>query len=92
MYDKKMDLAGPGIGSYDEIERVLPQDYSSLLDVKDTQKAIYAIKNYVEENLNKELNTTFVFATHDDKVITYLRRIIHLEDGKVVSDENVKKQ
>jgi putative ABC transport system ATP-binding protein len=43
------------------------------------------------EILNKELQTTFVFATHDDKVITYLRRIIHLEDGKVVSDENVKK-
>lgn len=43
------------------------------------------------ENLNKELNTTFIFATHDDKVITYLRRIIHLEDGKVVSDENIKK-
>ena len=44
------------------------------------------------ENLNKELQTTFVFATHDDKVITYLNRIIRLEDGKVVSDENVKKQ
>lgn len=44
------------------------------------------------ENLNKELQTTFVFATHDEKVITYLRRIIQLEDGKVVSDENIKKQ
>jgi putative ABC transport system ATP-binding protein len=43
------------------------------------------------EKLNKELQTTFVFATHDDKVIGYLRRIIRLEDGKVVSDENIKK-
>jgi len=43
------------------------------------------------EKLNKELETTFVFATHDDKVIGYLRRIITLEDGKVVSDENIKK-
>ena len=43
------------------------------------------------EKLNKELETTFVFATHDDKVIGYLRRIIRLEDGKVVSDENIKK-
>ena len=43
------------------------------------------------EKLNKELKTTFVFATHDDKVIGYLRRIITLEDGKVVSDENIKK-
>jgi putative ABC transport system ATP-binding protein len=37
--------------------------------------------------LNKELNTTFIFATHDDKVIKYLQRIIQLEDGKVVADD-----
>jgi len=40
--------------------------------------------------LNKELNTTFIFATHDDKVIQYLRRKISLEDGKVVKDEIIK--
>ena len=32
--DKKADLAGPGIGNYDELEKILPQDYSSLLDPK----------------------------------------------------------
>jgi len=37
--------------------------------------------------LNQELNTTFIFATHDDKVIHYLKRKISLEDGKVVKDE-----
>ncbi len=37
--------------------------------------------------LNEELKTTFIFATHDDKVIKYLRRKISLEDGKVVKDE-----
>jgi len=42
------------------------------------------------EKLNKELNTTFIFATHDEKVIGYLHRIIRLEDGKVVTDEKVK--
>lgn len=36
--------------------------------------------------LNKELLTTFVFATHDAKVIKYLRRKITLFDGKVVED------
>lgn len=40
--------------------------------------------------LNKELNTTFIFATHDDKVIKYLRRIIKLEDGQVVADDFIK--
>ncbi len=44
------------------------------------------------EKLNKDLKTTFVFATHDDKVIGYLRRIIRLEDGIIVADEKVKKQ
>lgn len=42
------------------------------------------------EKLNTELNTTFIFATHDDKVIKYLQRKISLEDGKVVKDENIK--
>ncbi len=41
------------------------------------------------EKLNKELNTTFIFATHDDKVIKYLKRKISLEDGKVVKDEKI---
>ncbi|MBW1848644.1 MAG: ABC transporter ATP-binding protein [Deltaproteobacteria bacterium] len=37
-------------------------------------------------SLNKELNSTFLFATHDEKVIKYLRRVITLTDGKVVQD------
>lgn len=37
--------------------------------------------------LNQELKTTFIFATHDQKVIQYLRRIITLTDGRVVKDE-----
>jgi len=43
------------------------------------------------EKLNEELKTTFIFATHDDKVIKYLKRKITLEDGKVANDEIVKK-
>ena len=39
------------------------------------------------EKLNQDLKTTFIFATHDDKVIKYLKRKITLEDGKVVNDE-----
>jgi len=56
MADKKADLAGPGIGDYAELEKILPQNYSSLLSPKDTQSAIYAAKDYIEENLCKELN------------------------------------
>ncbi len=60
MSDKKADLAGPGIGDYAELEKILPQDYNSLLTPKETQKAIFAVKNYIEENLCKELNLMMV--------------------------------
>ena len=60
MANKKADLAGPGIGDYDELEKILPQDYSPLLTPKETQKAIFAVKNYIEENLCKELNLMMV--------------------------------
>jgi len=54
--DKKADLAGPGIGDYAELEKILPDDYNSLLSAKETQNAIYAAKDYIEANLCKELN------------------------------------
>ena len=56
MADKKADLAGPGIGTYEEVENVLPSDYTSLLDPKETQKALAELKKYIEEGLSKELN------------------------------------
>jgi len=43
------------------------------------------------ERLNRELKTTFIFATHDEKVIGYIRRKIYLEDGKVARDEIIQK-
>jgi len=60
MTDKKADLAGPGIGSYDDLEKILPQNYRSLLTPRETQQAIYEVKNYIEENLCKALNLTMV--------------------------------
>jgi len=56
MADKKADLAGPGIGDYAELEKILPQDYRSLLTPKETQLATYAVKDYIEQNMCKELN------------------------------------
>ncbi len=56
MEDKKADLAGPGIGSYEDLKQILPDDYEPLLNNKETQQAITAVKNYIEENLCKELN------------------------------------
>lgn len=40
----------------------------------------------IMEDLNKKLGMTFIFATHDNKVIRRVRRVITLEDGKIKSD------
>ena len=57
---KKADLAGPGIGNYADVEKILPSDYESLLGPRDTQTAIYSVKRYIEDNLCKELNLMMV--------------------------------
>ncbi len=60
LLDKKADLAGPGIGDYAELEKVLPNDYRSLLTPKETQQAIFHVKRYIEDNLCKELGLMMV--------------------------------
>lgn len=57
---KVADLAGPGIGNYEELEKILPEDYSSLLTRRETQKAIFALKRFIEDNLCRHLNLTMV--------------------------------
>ena len=57
---KEADLAGPGIGDYAELERVLPDDYTPLLDPKETMRALYAAKRLIEDRLCEELNLTLV--------------------------------
>jgi len=56
MADKKADLAGPGISTYAEVEKILPSGYRSLLNPKETQIAITAAKRYIEDELCRELN------------------------------------
>jgi aspartate--ammonia ligase len=58
--DKKADLAGPGIGTYEDIESVLPNDYRPLLGPKDTQRAITALKRFIEDGLCRELGLVHV--------------------------------
>ena len=65
---------------------VLADEPTANLDAENSHHILQTM-----EKLNKELQTTFVFATHDEKVIGYLRRIIRLEDGRVVEDAYIKK-
>jgi len=63
-------------------EIVLADEPTANLDSKNSHHILQTMKN-----LNRELKTTFIFATHDEKVMQYLNRIVYLEDGKVVKDE-----
>jgi len=60
MTDKQADLAGPGIGNYDDLARDLPEGYTSILTPKETMQAVFAAKQYIEENLAKELDLMMV--------------------------------
>lgn len=64
---------------------VLADEPSANLDAENSHNILQTMYR-----LNEELKTTFVFATHDEKVMQYLRRIITLEDGKVTSDDTVE--
>jgi len=61
---------------------VLADEPTANLDSKNSHNILQAMLK-----LNNELKTSFIFATHDEKVIGYLKRIIQLEDGKVVDDK-----
>jgi putative ABC transport system ATP-binding protein len=63
-------------------EVVLADEPTANLDAANSHHILQTM-----EKLNRELTTTFIFATHDEKVIRYLRRKISLEDGRVVNDE-----
>jgi len=60
MASKAADLAGPGIGTYEELERALPTDYTPLIGPRETQVAIYEAKRYIEDHLCRELNLIMV--------------------------------
>lgn len=78
MMDKKADLAGPGISTYEEVEKILPSDYRAVLPPLERMKAVSAIKEYIEKNLCKELNLTMVqvplIVDKDSGVNDYLDR------------------
>ncbi len=76
--DKKADLAGPGISTYEEVAKILPDDYRPVLDRKETQLALSAVKRFIEDGLCLELNLFHVevplIVTRESGVNDYLDR------------------
>mgnify|MGYP006295023587 CR=1 FL=1 len=66
-------------------EIVLADEPTANLDAENSHHILQTMKK-----LNEELGTTFIFATHDEKVMQYLKRKISLRDGKVEKDELVE--
>lgn len=60
---------------------VLADEPTANLDSKSTENLLE-----IMEKLNKEEKITFIFSTHDARVVSKARRVITLEDGKIVSD------
>jgi putative ABC transport system ATP-binding protein len=65
---------------------LLADEPTANLDAKNSHNIMKILSK-----LNSEISTSFVFATHDEKIMGYLRRIIHLEDGKIINDEKISK-
>lgn len=63
-------------------EIVLADEPTANLDAENSH---HILRTMVE--LNRQFRTTFIFATHDEKVIQYLQRKIYLVDGRVTRDE-----
>ena len=78
MNDKKADLAGPGISTYEEVAKILPTDYEPLQKPLDRMEAVHEIKQYIEKHLGEELNLTMVqvplIVDRDSGVNDYLDR------------------
>lgn len=60
---------------------ILADEPTANLDSKSTENLLD-----IMEKLNREENVTFVFSTHDQRVVNKAKRVITIEDGKVVSD------
>lgn len=63
-------------------EFVLADEPTANLDSKSTENLLD-----IMEELNRKEDITFVFSTHDNRVVKKARRVVTVEDGKVLSDE-----
>lgn len=61
---------------------ILADEPTANLDSKSTENLLE-----IMEKLNREEKITFIFSTHDQRVVNKARRVITLEDGKIISDK-----
>ncbi len=78
MQEKRLDLAGPGISTYEEVSKILPDNYKAVLPPLKRMEALYMIKDYIEKGLAEALNLQMVqvplIVRKDSGVNDYLDR------------------
>ena len=78
MNQKTQDLAGPGISTYEEVSKILPDNYKALLPPLKRMEALYLVKEYIEKGLAEALNLQMVqvplIVRKDSGVNDYLDR------------------
>src|SRR5262249_52970334 len=79
---KKADFAGPGIGDYAVLEKILPQDYHPLLTTHETQSAIFHLRRYFEDNLCKDLGLQMVQVTLIVDVESGVNDMLHRDGSR----------
>lgn len=78
MQEKRLDLAGPGISTYEEVSKILPDNYKAILPPLKRMEALYMIKDFIEKGLAEALNLQMVqvplIVREDSGVNDYLDR------------------
>ena len=64
---------------------ILADEPTANLDTENGEQVMEIMKK-----LNEETGTTFIFATHDPRVIKHAKRVVTLQDGLIISDNNNK--
>jgi len=60
---------------------VLADEPTANLDTENGEQALKIMKQ-----LNAQTGTAFVFATHDPRVMSFARRVLHMRDGRIIDD------
>ncbi len=60
---------------------VLADEPTANLDTENGQQAME-----IMQRLNEETGTAFVFATHDPRVMAFAKRVVEMQDGKIISN------
>ena len=84
------DMTGetPKVGAIADLERIeeiLADEPTANLDSKNSEQILKLMKSL---NKDPDLQTTFIFSTHDSRIVDMCDHVVHILDGQVINDEH----